>query len=567
MKKILTILLAFTLLFGIISCKRNPTAQEGDAYVLTIYRSRDQGMTDGERDDAIRTAIEEKFYADTGTKIKLDLNLYTNEQINNIVDVNFNNKNKNIDAFIHYMSEDDGSAIIKYAKDSASTIDLDPVLNQYGTNILANINKNDDNHLADRAGYFKSADGYQRKALTSFSNEGGYGILVRKDLMKKVQSVTGLDPEDYDITNESYKHMTLTQFESVMRAIKENTSVATPVNGKPWDIGRVFGTTFGIDALSGYGFDENGNYVPAQFSVNFDKYVDLMYRWARDGIWETESNTTTDDQRLTNFIAGKCACYVAYPKVELLVSVAKKFYAANTGNEEVMVIAPLASEDADGNALVNADGSAVVNGNLKTNRGYYGMIVPYRSQNYEILIKYLDWMYSSAENYELCQYGVKGVDWVEGEDFVYNGKTYKTWAYPDGKADEYLAKSPYSGKYVLLPNVNLSNRICAHYETTYKMWYTSCYFEFPTFALDNTEGIWISEPTRDLALQASDIDGDYVDTVRSYAWVGQKLNGKTPSETLASYVVEKRQKDAAFLAFANSEYKSAIEFFNNKYGD
>lgn len=434
----------------------------------------------------------------------------------------------------------------------------------YGQNILANINKNDEGHLADRAGYFKSNGEYQRKVLTSFSNEGGYGILIRKDLMKQVQSITGLDPEDYDVTNGSYKNMTLSQFESVMKAIKDNTSVTTPVNGKPWDIGRVFGTTFGIDALSGYGFDENGNYVPAQFSVNFDKYVDLMYRWARDGIWETESNTTTDDQRLTNFVAGKCACYVAYPKAELLINVAKRFYAANTGNEEIMVIAPLASEDAKGNVL-EKDGKPVVNGNLKTNRGYYGMIVPYRSKNYEILVKYLDWMYSSVDNYELCQYGVKGVDWIEGEDFVYNDTTYKTWAYPEGKESEYLSKSPYSGKYVLVPNINLSNRICSHYNTTYKTWYTSCYFEFPQFKLDNIEGIWISEPTRDIALQAADIDGDYVDTIRSYAWVGQKLDGKTPAETLAAYLIEKKSKDADFLAFTNNEYKAALEFFNAKY--
>lgn len=564
MKKIIAVLFSLVFLFGAVACSNKADGKDGDAYVLTIYRSRDQGMTDGDRDEAVKTAIEEKFYADTGIKIKLDLNLYTNEQINNIVDVNFNNKNKNIDAFIHYMSEDDGSAIIKYAKDASATINLDPVLQQYGQNILANINKNDEGHLADRAGYFKSNGEYQRKVLTSFSNEGGYGILIRKDLMKQVQSITGLDPEDYDVTNGSYKNMTLSQFESVMKAIKDNTSVTTPVNGKPWDIGRVFGTTFGIDALSGYGFDENGNYVPAQFSVNFDKYVDLMYRWARDGIWETESNTTTDDQRLTNFVAGKCACYVAYPKAELLINVAKRFYAANTGNEEIMVIAPLASEDAKGNVL-EKDGKPVVNGNLKTNRGYYGMIVPYRSKNYEILVKYLDWMYSSVDNYELCQYGVKGVDWIEGEDFVYNDTTYKTWAYPEGKESEYLSKSPYSGKYVLVPNINLSNRICSHYNTTYKTWYTSCYFEFPQFKLDNIEGIWISEPTRDIALQAADIDGDYVDTIRSYAWVGQKLDGKTPAETLAAYLIEKRSKDADFLAFTNNEYKAALEFFNAKY--
>ena len=536
-------------------------------YTLTIYRSRDSGMTDGERDEAVKAAIEEKFYQDTGIKIVLDVHIYTNTQINDIVDVNFNNKNKNIDAIIHYLSEDSGSAITKYAKDVESVIDLDPVLNLYGTNILAAIRENDTYHIAERSGYFPYEGEYYRTALTSFAKEGGFGILMRKDLMAAVQDKTGLNPEDYDITNEGYKSMTVSEFETVMRAIKEDTGndVSIPVTGAPWDLQRTVATAFGVNAISGYGLDENGNYVPSQFTSGWGKYVDLMYHWSKDGIWESESNNITDDQRQTNFIAGTAAAYLAYPTAEQLISLSKKFYAANTGSEELMVIAPFASENANGECLYHENGEQVVNGNLKTYRSFYGMIVPYRSENYEVLIKFIDWTYSSAENYELCQYGVKGVDWVEGEDFVSNGVTYKTWAYPSDKADEYLVKPPYAGKYLLLPNINVSNRICAHYDTTEKQWYTTLYYEFPQYGDANVEGIWLPEIPRSYANVATELDGSYVDEIRSYAWVGLKNQGKTPLELLTEYL-ELRNTYSDYFGWLNEQYQAAKTYFTNKFG-
>lgn len=547
------------------------SGMKGDAYELTVYRSRDTGMTDGDRDDAVKQAIEEKFYADTGIKISLNVQLYPNDSgIIDIVDVNFNNKNKNIDAIVHYLSEDDGSAITKYAKDVRATVDLDPVLEEYGQNILKYLQMNDTGHLADRSGYFPGSDGeYYRTALTGFARESGFGLLMRKDLMKKVQGVTGLDPEDYDVTNENYKSMTVSEFESVMLAIKQDDSndVSIPVNGKPWDLGRVVATAYGVDCMTGYGKDEDGKYVPSQFTPGWDKYVDLMYRWARDGIWESESNNTTDDQRLTNLIADKSAAYLAYPTAEQLISVSKRFYAAHSGNEELMVIAPFASEDENGNAILDENGDRVVNGNLKTARGFYGMIVPYRSKNYNILIQYMDWMYSSAENYELCLYGVKGVDWVEGDPITYNGKEYETWVYPDDKKDEYLLKPPYTGKYALLRNINISDRISGHYNTTERQWYAACYFDFPTFGNTELEGIWLPETPRSYASAAADLDGDYVESIRSYAWVGKKNNGKTPTELLADYIVEKRTSAASYLEYIDTQYRTAIAYMNDKYAN
>lgn len=573
LKRTLAVVLAFCMLLCVGCSKPDYSSQSlhevidnTKTYTLTIYRSRDSGMTDGDRDEAVKAAIEEKFYEDTGIKIILDVQLYTNTQINDIVDVNFNNKNKNIDAIIHYLSEDSGSAITKYAKDVESVIDLDPVLNLHGSNILSAIQENDTNNIADRSGYFPYEGEYYRTALTSVAKEGGFGILMRKDLMAAVQDKTGLDPEDYDITNEGYKSMTISEFEMVMRAIKEDTDndVSIPVAGAPWDLQRTVATALGVSAMSGYGLDENGNYVPSQFTSNWGAYVDLMYNWAKDGIWESESNNITDDQRQTNFIAGTAAAYLAYPTAEELISLSQKFYAANTGTEELMVIAPFASEDENGECLYDENGEQVVNGNLKTYRSFYGMIVPYRSENYEILIKFIDWTYSSAENYELCLYGIKGVDWVEGEEFVSNGVTYKTWTYPSDKLDEYLTEPPYTGKYLLLPNINVSNRICDHYNTTEKIWYTELYYEFPQYGDSDVEGIWLPETPRNYSSIATDLDGEYVDEIRSYAWVGMKNKGQTPLELLNEY--QKLRNDySEYFDWLNEQYQAAQAYFAEKY--
>ena len=570
-KKMLAMVLAASTVFSMAACgggKEDSSyapVMDGDTYVLTIYRSRDSGMTDGDRDDEVKAAIEAKFFEDTGTKISLDVQLYTNTQIKDVVSVNFGNPNKNIDAIFHYLSEDAGSSITGYAKDPDATVDLDPVLAQYGQNILAKIAENDTNNLAQRSGYFKSGDEYHRSALASFCKEGGFGILMRKDLMRDVMAETGLNPEDYDITNDGYKSMTVSEFEKVMRAIKadDDNDVSIPVTGAPWDLQRVVATSFGVNAMSGYGLDESGKLVPAQFTPGWSEYVDLMYQWSKDGVWEKESNNTTDDQRQTNFVAGRAAAYLAYPTAEQLINLSRKVYAADS-SAELMVIAPFACEDAQGNAIYE-NGKQVVNGNLKTNRSFYGGIVPYNSGNYEILIKYIDWMYSSVENYELCLYGVKGEDWVDGEDFVYEGQTYKTWRYPDDKADAYLLKPPYTGKYMLLQNINVSNRISGHYNTTEKKWFTSLYFEFPQFGNVEIEGIWQPAATRQYAVIASTLDGEYVDNIRSYAWAGKLSAGKTPTERLADYVAAYRTNATDYLEYVNTQYLESKAYFAEKF--
>lgn len=81
-------------------------------------------------------------------------------------------------------------------------------------------------------------------------------------------------------------------------------------------------------------------------------------------------------------------------------------------------------------APLRADDEETSKGNLRREYAFKGMMVPYKSENFELLLKYMNWLYSSTDNYELAYYGIKGVHWVEGEDVTIGGRTYKTWAYP-----------------------------------------------------------------------------------------------------------------------------------------
>lgn len=567
MKKIIvSVLVIISILAIAAGCgSNNNTGMEGDAYVLTVYRARSSGMTDGTDDAKVTKALEDKFYADKGIKIKLVMKIYTNSDLPQQIDLNIGNKNQPMEAVMHYLSEDVGSAITKYAKEDSATIDLEPLLNQYGQNILAKMRENDVNNLCERAGYFPIGDSYKHNALTGFEEEGGFGILLRKDYMQQVMSVTGLDPEDYDIQNDSYKNMTVYEFDRVMRAIKNKVNgIQYPVSGYPWDLGRVVATAFGVDAMN-FGVDLDNNYVPPQFMPGFERYIDLMYQWNKDGIWEKDNIAMTEESRLTKFVAGQSAAFMCYPEAKQLIKISNTFRAANP-DSELMMIAPLANNDESGNPIMEGD-TRQVYGNLKTARAFTGLIIPFRAKNADKLVQFIDWMYENPENYELAKYGIKGEHWIEGEDRIIQNVSYKTWAYPDAKSAEFMVAPPYSGMWELLPNINVSNRISAHYNTVETNWYISLYKEFPNFSYNESEGIWLPSVPRSLGAQAQDVDGKYVDNVRGKAWAGiLGEGGLTPKQLLANYIADVKIADADYFQFLTTSYNNAIEFFNQNLG-
>lgn len=373
--------------------------------------------------------------------------------------------------------------------------------------------------------------------------------------------------------------MTFNEFYKLMYAIKQNVEgIRYPVVGAPWDIGRVIGSAFGVDSFNN-GYDADGNYVPTQMQENFDLYLQTMWHWAKDGIWEKDSAVNTDDNRLTAFVAGQAACYIAYPEINNLISVARKAAAANVGSEYI-VIAPLATatdfdfydylytESINVGTLPVEGAERQVIGNLSQNRSFYGLILPYMNKNPERYIQFIDWLYADAENYELAKHGIKGVHWDEGADKTINGVTYQTWKYPDAYASEYAKNgAPYTGVWEILENINVSNRLSSNYNTQETKWYVATTKEFPTYT-SGVQGIWEAEIPRSLNHEAGYI-GEYIEGVRGKAWAG--IYGgvdkdQTPATLLAAYTAKMKTVAPNYLAYLNEKHLEAKDWLSQKLG-
>ena len=555
MKKKIALILS-TLIFtaGFASCAKS----EGDSseHIITLYRYTSLGLDEGSEDEVVERAIADKFYQDTGYKIKLDVKLFTHNELKSKVDTNWAKRTADMDGVLHYVSEDHGCATLPYATMKNTVIPVNDLLDKYGSNIKKYMFMEDEDNVRQMSCYVKCGDSFKMNYLIGVPTEGQYALLVRKDYMRAVQGVTGIDPEEYDVANDNYKNMSFSDFEKVLYAIREEyskTEVKYPIVGAPWDVDRTLANVFG---MSGYSTqkDEDGRYGRPQFAPNTGAWLDTIQQWAHDGIWEPESTSVTDAQRRGWFVAGQAAVFAGDPTAINLINT-KRLLQKQNPNAEYMLIAPLADEQ------------GVVRG-YTNNYSPDGLVIPSKSDDAEMVIRYIDWLYSDAENYELAAHGVKGVHWVEGEDRTVGGTTYKTWVYPDGKEDEYAKNVPYQGRYNILGNIYVSNRVRGDYNTEEIMWYHNITSAFPVFHSNDLEGIHIGNPPSEFKSGYNYVDGPYVENIRSYAWAGiyytNSETGKSEkaSETLASYLaaVKATPKCMDYLNWLNDLVAEAEEF-------
>lgn len=558
MKRFLCILLTLvcaTLLFT--SCgKKGNDGGDGETTNLTIYKARSSGMIDGDDENVVREAIEKKYYEDTGEKISLDVKLYTDDELKTKVDTNWAKRSSDIDAVIHYTSEDSGSAIKKYAASPDTVYETSSLLEEYGQNILKYIRQGDEGHIVERSAYMPYTDGtFSMNLIPGVELGQGYAMVIRKDIMRDLynEGHISFNPEEFDVTNDNYRSMTFSEFNTFLYECKENTeNIRYPLSGYPWDLNRVLGGVFSADLYS-IQKDASGNYAPAQFAPETANLLNQMWTWAKDGVWESESASMTDAIRNSNFLAGYSAVYCSYPQIENLISIMRMFGNANTSGE-LMVIAPLATDEGE------------VNGYMSIPRAFTGVILPERENaDAAAVVKYINWLYEDVENYELAKYGIKGVHWKEGDDYVFNGKNYKTWVYPDGKEDAFNANPPYSGKYCILPNINVSNRIRGDYNTQEKSWYVLATQEFPAFTCETEPGVWMPEIPREYKSMYNSIDGNYVEHVRSVAWAG--LGDVNVHNLLATYISDSRRDNGPYLEYIDNSIKTSLAYFDELFKD
>lgn len=550
------------------SCKKgnNTDGKDGETYSVVIYKGRATGKSEGSDDQAVTDALEEKFYQDRGIKIDLQIKIYNGDDLTQKINTALGNKRVAMDVFGNTVSGNAGSSLVyDYGKDvNGSTKKVGSLLEKYGQHILAAIRENDPEHIVERTGYISIKGDFQLKLIPTVYHGKSYGLMVRKDYWKRAFEAgkTSLNPENYDISNNDYENLTIDEFESVMRAIKETVdAVSTPITGFAWDLERTIGASLGEGYLNMYK-DSDGDLFPKDLSEGYAKLLDYLYSWSKEGLWEKDSLQQTDDDRLGNFLVGKNAAYIVYPDVENLITVARRLSTVDS-DSKCMLVAPFKVNDGNGNYSVR--------GFYEQNPCFQGLALPYDGNNSEVFIQFLDWMYENPDNYEMAKYGIKGKHWIDGPDYTWtiNEKTYtyKTWQYPAAKMAEYSKKAPYSGIWEeVLRNVNISDRLNNAWTPVEKNWYIYATNVCEGYSEKEMYGYLLPELPRTIDKNAYSEQIMYATYTRDNAFAGRLYNGITPSGNIETYRKAIKSGSREYLDWYKQQYKAYSDFYAEKFG-
>jgi len=456
LKKVLSCVLMALLVLSVAACGngKESSTDSGNGGTteptrLTIFMASDR--LKGSNESKVISAVEDKFLADTGKAIDLNILIYNKSDFANAVTSSA--ASSSWDAAVSYLGiagVDDNLIRRGAAADLADYLDSGDY-----ENIVDNVGDNI-NSLTTVTGAVYG--------VTSVNETNDYGILVRKDWMKQV-GYTDSAAEAAASNGTLTLLKTIGQFEDMLAKFKANIpGCQIPLAGAPWDLEYVL-TTGVVEGQPSYAshsviYAEDGSVeevVPGYLAENYAEVLDYAYQWSRNGLWEQFESTTTYAVREQWFYSEQVGVYVGNPRIKELIRVARRLNEYNP-SAELTIIGPLCAGDADGNVTLDANGEEI-SGFRAEDSAYSGLVLNPKSRNQELVLEYLDWVYSSVENYELCAYGIEGEDWIkEGTD---------GYSYP---SESYVTKPSYSGTLKLLENINISNRIYSGYSQTERDW-------------------------------------------------------------------------------------------------
>ena len=303
------------------------------------------------------------------------------------------------------------------------------------------------------------------------------------------------------------------------------------ITGAPWDLEKVL--TLGAYGDSGYftyttRTDSAGNeqVVPGFVTEEYQKVLKKEYDWAKAGITSDESEIILLEQGETNFVAGKTGVFVLDPTVQHLIKVARRCKEIDESAEFTVL-----------GALPETSGSAK-RGFMKNTPATFAACILKTSQNAAEIIKFINWVYSSEDNYNLCRYGIEGKHWVDNGD--------GTYSYSD---ESYVTNPPYSGILTLVENQNVSNLTYKGYSDEEKEWIATAADPSNYIENDLINYMWPTAPT--------DVLNSYTQQKNTiYGRVSEAWSGRVdPSAGFASDV-------SAYLLGGGKAYQ---EFLTQQY--
>ncbi len=444
MKRVISCLIIVVLALSMSACGKRGDKNDdgrGDATAIVIYNggSSEYSVVRGTDEETAITAIEEKYYTDTGINLDFQIH-YLGSSMKSKLAATIGGSDP-LDIVVSHTRG--GAGIDEYALANNLFYDISDFLEDYGANILDN--------LSDEA--LSSVTTYDKKivGIPSVINPNKYGILVRKDYMDACGYT--YDIEDTDKTYvgdlETFTQMCLDMKVHIKSLLGENTYV---ISGAVWDVEKVLIGAFADAGYWSYAeqYDGEGRYlgvVPGFATKEYGGLIDLEYDWVTNGIISTSANNISLELFESEFIAGKTGVFVCDPTVQHLISVSRKTAAYNEDAEFVVM------------GALPKDADSTRKGFMRNSEATFAAVIMKNSPNARDIIKFYNWMYSSAENYELCTYGIEGTHWVRNAD--------GTYGYPNA---EYLTKKPYSGAVALVENQLISTLTYSGYTEQERAW-------------------------------------------------------------------------------------------------
>ena len=469
--------LAAVLLLGTTACGKNPQSDapsgdrpKGEKIVIYAGGSSEFAWVKGGAEAEVIEAVEQKYYDDTGISLDFEIS-FLDDQMTQKLTTEISGGGQ-VDVAVSHTRGGNGIDDVALSNGGFGFVDISRRIKALAPNLVKNI---------DTYNYEK-IDGTPMDAMTtsdgklvgipSVISPYKFGILVRKDYMDQL-GYTADESKTSEIcpaTNQKWELVdNLETFEEMCLAINQLTGKSYAVSGAPWDIEKVL--TLGAFGVSGFFTEtlyqpENGGkevVVSGEGTAAYKDVLALEMRWAQNGVISNESQIIKVTQGESDFIAGNTGVFVLDPTVQHLISVARKAKAANP-NAEFTLLEPMRAykdpeacpKDEDGNPR---------RGFMRNTEATFAAVIPSTSQNTDALLKFMNWVYGSEDNYNMCRYGLEGTHWEKvGEDkFRYIGQ--------DSKGNDYsITNPPYSGILTLVENQNISNLVYEGYTEDELSW-------------------------------------------------------------------------------------------------
>ncbi len=394
----------------------------------------------GDKEAEIYKAVEDKYYNDTGINLKFNVQFF-GQTMKNAITTGITDGS--IDVVISHMGGGDG---------------IDDWILQNG--LFRNLIDDFDNYQylgehmnwSDGAGLDINAISRvmtkrsEIVAIPSVINPYKFGILVRKDFMEAV-GFSDEVKEGYELVDN------FETFERMALAMKERFNLSHALSGAIYEV-EATGILGAHEVAAGYYSLSEGEHngvkivdIGGLHDPNYSHVLDMQSRWIKSGILPLSPDSKKIDDHEADFFASKTGIFVENPNVMHLIEVARKTKEINPEAEFAVL------------GALTKDKTTTAKGFMRNSLGTFGAVITKNTPDADKVLGFLNWVYSSKENYELARYGV-----LNEHYFLNDANEYY---YPEGYS---FQNKPYSGILTLVENQVISDLAYAEFSDAEKSW-------------------------------------------------------------------------------------------------